>query len=255
MPLNKQAIAHRFDAASASYDEVASVQQQAAEFLVQQVRARWPEFYPLQVIDLGAGSGYVTHLLSAYFPTSQFILNDLSPQLLARAKLRFNDSVSVRYQCGDFDQLRVSGVDLAISNLALQWSGQLAETLRTSYLNSKRLAFSCLLDGTFKAWEQAFADCNLPSPVHAYWSQADYEQVLLALQPQAYSFATQTIGLEFANAQAVMRYLHQLGASLGRQTLSPADLKRVIKRHERPIQLTYQLFFAFLTRSDACDCL
>jgi malonyl-CoA O-methyltransferase len=249
------ALVRRFDAASGSYDRVASVQRQAANLLLQELRSRWPEFRPQKVLELGVGSGYLSQQLIHHFPESQFILNDCSTQMLAQTQQRFVEHAGIQYDCSDFDQMNGHTVDLTISNLALQWSAQLAQTLRTHYVSSKRFAFSGLLQGTFSEWDSLFKSCELPSPVHTYWSQADYERMVLALQPQDYAFATQTLTLSFENAQAVMHYLQQLGASLGQQRFSVAQLRQVIKQQKTPIQLTYHVFFAWLIRSHECESL
>ncbi len=249
MPINKHVLSTRFDAASASYDHVASVQQFAAEFLLRQLELNWPNFNPQSVLELGAGSGYLSELILARFPQSTLILNDLSAKMLDRAKSRLN-SAAITYVCGDFDELQFAEVDLLISNLALQWSTDLEKTLTKGYLSAKRFAFSGLLQGTFFEWDAVFKACQLPSPVHRYCTRREVETMLSALNPKDFFFATQTVRLSFENAHAIMRYLQNLGASLGQQALSVAELKRVIKQFQQPMQLTYQLFFALLVRRD-----
>ena len=250
MPVNKKLLTQRFDAACETYDEVAFVQRQAAVFLQQQLRTCWPDFYPQQVLDIGAGSGYLTECLLPHFPGSDFMLYDLSAKMLRCAQKRLNPAASITYHCNDFDHLKFHEVDLLVSNLALQWSAQLEDTLRAGYLTSKRFAFSGLLAGTFSTWDDLFKALSLPSPVRSYWSQAQWESVLLALKPQQHAFSTQTLTVCFDNAHAVMRYLHRLGAALGLQALSVAELRRVIKHQQAPIELNYHLFFGLLVRSE-----
>jgi len=250
MQIDKQVLSKRFNAASSTYDQVASAQRQAADFLVRQLRSVWPDFYPEHILELGSGSGYLTELLLAIFPNSRFTVNDLSAEMLALAEQRLSSMASIDFNCSDFDNTQFTQVDLSISNFALQWSADLENTLKINFLRSKRLAFCCLLDGTFAAWHGLFKTCNLPSPVRNYWSFTHFETVLSALDPKDYFFTTETLKLSFENAHSVMRYLQSLGASLGNHTYSVSQLRQVLKHQQGPIELTYQLFFAFLIRTN-----
>jgi trans-aconitate 2-methyltransferase len=83
----------------------------------------------LKVVDLGCGTGELTHQLTASLPGSDVTGLDSSPQMLEKAASY--SGPNLRFVQGD--QARLSGVwDLIFSNAALQWSEKHAALI--SYL-------------------------------------------------------------------------------------------------------------------------
>ena len=81
-------IQNSFNKASQSYDIVAYVQRQAAEYLVDkllELRIENPE----TILDLGTGTGYVAELLIKNFPSSSYMLNDIAHEMLEVCKSKF----------------------------------------------------------------------------------------------------------------------------------------------------------------------
>ncbi len=70
IPLKKK-IRNYFNKASNSYENVAYVQRQSAEFLVEKL-LEVNDIYPQTILDLGTGTGYIPELLIKYYPKSLF---------------------------------------------------------------------------------------------------------------------------------------------------------------------------------------
>ena len=86
----------------------------------------------LKVVDLGCGTGELTHQLAASLPGSDVTGLDSSPQMLDAARAAAYSGPNLRFMQGD--QAQLSGVwDLIFSNAALQWSEEHAELISTLY--------------------------------------------------------------------------------------------------------------------------
>jgi len=74
-----------------------------------------------KVLDLGAGTGLVTSLISQHYPRAEFTLYDLSNTMLEEARMRFlNCNTKVEYVAKDYSSEPINGqYDLIISALSI----------------------------------------------------------------------------------------------------------------------------------------
>jgi malonyl-CoA O-methyltransferase len=123
--LDTGAIAHNFSAAAATYDAHACFQQEAAVRLVE--RLDWFKLAPVNILDLGSGTGLLTELLKKRYPKANIIGVDiaLSMNTVARKKheAKFWERQKYHFICGDAHKLplKPNSFDLVISNCTLQW--------------------------------------------------------------------------------------------------------------------------------------
>ncbi|WP_339045228.1 methyltransferase domain-containing protein [Candidatus Mesenet endosymbiont of Agriotes lineatus] len=241
-------IQKNFNRASSSYDSVAFVQKKCAAKLVNILTNYFPEFHPQSILDLGAGTGYIPEILLKSFPKSKYALNDISLNMLTKAKKKLIEYEKIRFILGDMEVRNFGFYDLTISNLAFQWVNNLKDMIERAYKNSSVLAFSCPLDGTFDEWSKIFIELSLPVPTYQYPLKQELENHLLALKPEKYFFDSQEFILEFANASEFIKYLKNLGANQGSKVILPSDLKQVIKTYTDKINITYKVFFGILSK-------
>jgi trans-aconitate 2-methyltransferase len=81
--------------------------------LTTRIEADTPEL----VVDLGCGSGELTEALAARWPEALVRGIDSSPEMIARAPR----DRAVQFSIGAAEQLDATGVDVLVSNAALQW--------------------------------------------------------------------------------------------------------------------------------------
>jgi tRNA (cmo5U34)-methyltransferase len=95
-----------------SYDEIFRTAQELVPF---------EKSAPIQVLDLGAGTGLFSQHIFEKFPNASFILYDLAEKMLGVAKERFRASAGkFEYIVGDYRQLQVPHkFDLVISSLSI----------------------------------------------------------------------------------------------------------------------------------------
>ena len=75
---------------------------------------------PLNVLDLGTGTGLLTAMVAGTFPAARFHLTDISPAMLAQAQQRFTHTERITFALQDHLHLAFdSAYDLVISALSI----------------------------------------------------------------------------------------------------------------------------------------
>ncbi len=80
-----------------------------------------PPSVPIEVLDLGAGTGLLAALVAAAYPLARITLIDVAPAMLARARERFAaQSDRVRFVVADYAQMPLEGrYDAIVSALSI----------------------------------------------------------------------------------------------------------------------------------------
>ncbi len=246
MKLKKRQIQQKFNQASTTYDQVALVQRECAKKLVGHLTNFFPKFYPNTILDIGTGTGYIPELLLSTFSQSSFTLNDLSPEMLKKTKEKLGKNRKIDFIQGDMDNLNFGFKELVTSNFAMQWSSDLHNILARLHKKSDVLAFSCLLDGTFKEWGEIFEKCELPNPTFHYPIKKELENYILSLRPQKYFFDSKEFVLDFSSPLKFLKYLKELGANTGGQEIPIKDILRLLRNNLGGFSVTYNVFFALI---------
>lgn len=149
--VNKQAVAAAFGRAASGYTQHDELQRRCADLLLRQLARR--DF--AQVLDAGCGPGS----MSRYWREAGSVVTalDLSAGMLAQAQR--NDAAQ-HYLLGDIEALPLPDacVDLAWSNLAVQWCDDLRAAISELYRVARpggRVAFSTLLADSLPELNQA----------------------------------------------------------------------------------------------------
>ncbi|MGN0516871.1 class I SAM-dependent methyltransferase [Eubacterium sp.] len=75
---------------------------------------------PNWILDLGAGTGLLTSFWYREFPNSNYVLDDISLEMLDMAKKRFNDALNVDYVTDNYNEALPKGnFDAVISALSI----------------------------------------------------------------------------------------------------------------------------------------
>ena len=125
MSIDKALVAQRFAKAGQSYIEQAVVQKQISAQLFEYLKMYCPQSLP-SVLEIGCGSGNLTHLFHSYFQVDQLFLNDLYEDV----DQHFSTIENIAWLIGDIEQLTLpQSLDAVISSSALQWMTDLPTLL------------------------------------------------------------------------------------------------------------------------------
>ena len=239
----------RFNKASKSYDDVAWVQKDAAEFLVDTL-IKDQNFIPRAVLDVGTGTGYIPELLLEKFPKSSFYLNDIALEMLEVCKAKFAKTQNIYYLPGDMLELDADLYDCVISNLALQWSTDLQYAINFLHSKSSNIfAFSTLLDGTFEEWHNIINEYQ-STKILDYPKAEDLISLCNKLRRSGQNFECWLMDypLSFENPVSFMRYLKSLGASAPGNLVHLSNLKKLLKVEAQSLTVTYKIFFGIFRK-------
>lgn len=138
-----------FNKASGTYDEYSLTQQKVGANLIETLGLYTQTME--NIIDLGCGSGIVTEQLALQYRYNEFYAIDIADQLLLLANKRLTKYKILTLE-QDFDNLMNKEFNLMFANMSLQWSLDIAETIKKIaarlHVNGI-LAFSIPLSGTF----------------------------------------------------------------------------------------------------------
>ncbi|MFH1066544.1 MAG: methyltransferase domain-containing protein [bacterium] len=247
--MNKARVQKSFDRAAAHYEKYALVQKDAADFLANFVKEK-TLLHPQTILDIGAGTGFLTERLLNFFPRARYLLNDISPAMIASSKEKFRRLDNAAYFVGDAEQAAFpeKSYDLMISNLTFQWFENLEQGISRLWKKTKCLAFSTLLQGTFSEWERACQAADEPSGLHSYPSFQNLKAHCLQLNHRLVFFEYQTKKQIFKNPREFVRHLKRTGACVPHAEYRSSRLTPIFKALPNGIETNYEIFYALLLK-------
>jgi len=159
MNLYRQQIGRAF-AAAQDYDAHARVQRRVATALAERIAALRLPANP-RVLEIGCGTGFLTEALAERVGGGAWLVTDLSPAMLDRARHRLGARDGWRYAALDGEYGTPEGrFDLIVSSMTMQWFDDLpaaAARMLGWLVPGGTLAFTTLAAGTFAEWRAAHA--------------------------------------------------------------------------------------------------
>lgn len=263
--MDKDRVARNFSRAAPSYDAIAQFQLATCRRLLERldvIRAA-----PALCADLGSGTGAVTRALLARYPRSTTVQLDLSPDMLRAARPRWPWQRRRRQQvCADAESLplRAECLDLAASNLMLQWCNEPARVLEQVLLALKPgglLLFTTLGPATLMELRESWAAVDDRVHVNAF---VDVHAVGTELAGLGYAdmvLETERFTLTYAGGIELMRDLQQLGtgnanAGRNRSLTGKARMAAMLNHYEKfrsagRLPATYEVIYAHAWRPAA----
>lgn len=173
-------IKQSFNKAAQSYDAAAHVQKEAAELLFE--RLAFFNIEPTCILDMGAGTGFITQQLADHFSGAHVIASDIAINMLNVIKQYQKANLSC--SCADANKLPFAddSVDVIFSNLMLQWCDDLPTVFREwqRVLKPKGLLlFTSFGPDTLHELRASWASVNDKVHVNTFKDMHDLGDILL----------------------------------------------------------------------------
>ncbi|MEO6092945.1 MAG: methyltransferase domain-containing protein [Novosphingobium sp.] len=225
-PVHRRRIKQAFSAAS-DYDRHARVQRLVARQLAAQI-ADLPLPASPRILEIGCGTGFLTEALIGHGVAGEWLVTDISPEMVQRCRERVGDGEGRRFAVLDGEYGEPEGqFDLVCSSLAVQWFDcqETAHARMRQWLTSGgHCVVTTLGAGSFAEWRAAHAAEGLESGTPRFLPA---EQ--LAAQRIDHYVDRHETALDF------MRSLKEIGAHTAdrrHRPLPPQALRRVMRNFE-----------------------
>lgn len=251
----RRAIRRAFERAATSYDRAAFLQQEIARRLDEHLDGM--KIAPARVLDIGCGTGFGAGLLRARYPEATVIGLDIAESMLQEARHRHGARAGwrgllarLRGTAERFAPVRAdmrglplarACCDMAWSNLALQWTDDLAATFAEVHrvLRPEGLfLFASFGPDTLTELRAASADLDGYNHVNRFVDMHDVGDALVHAGFANPVMEMERVTLTYADLPALLRELKAIGADTvveGRRAglMGKATWRRLSANYER----------------------
>ena len=252
--LDDAGVRKSFDRASSAYEKSAVLQARVADELLE--RLDFFKFSPEVVVDLGSGTGRLTGELKRRYKRANVVALDIAPGMLREARKHMTFFRRFERVCADVRRLPFSdaSVDIATSNLMLQWCGDLDAAFREVRRVLKPdglFAFTTFGPDTLRELRTAWAAVDGYSHVNAFIDLHDIGDALVRAGLTEPVLDIERVTLTYPDVLSLMRDLKVIGAHnvtagrprglVGRGTLRRVEAAYEPARRAGLIPATYEI--------------
>ena len=232
-------------AAAPDYEGHARIQRDVARALAVRIAALDLPENP-RVLEIGCGTGFLTEALAEL--GGEWLVTDLSPEMLERCRSRLGDRAGRRFAAldGEYGRPEDGPFDLICSSLAVQWFDDAPAALSRMadwLAPGGHLMVTTLGPGSFIEWRAAHEAEGLVPGTPRFASVAAFGDRVHTVEHLAE---------HHADPLAFLRALKAIGAQTaesGHRPLSPPQLRRVMARFARSgCNVTYEVVTCHLHR-------
>lgn len=169
--IQQHQVRRAFGRAAPGYDQVARLQREMAENLLS--RLDYIRIQPERVLDVGAGTGWLTKELERKYPRARVMALDIAEPMLRQARKRGRWLKPIHCLCARTEAIPLAdaSLDMLISNAMLQWCAEpqavFAEWLRVLRPGGL-LLFTSFGPDTLRELAEAWAQVDALPHVHEF---------------------------------------------------------------------------------------
>jgi malonyl-CoA O-methyltransferase len=217
---DKRHVRNNFDRAAEHYDRAAVLQREVAARLLE--RLDYVLIQPETVLDVGAGTGYVSRGLASRYKKASIIDMDFSMSMLLQGvknipwyRRPFSKKLLL---CGDAEHLPLASesIDLLISSLTIQWCNDLQQTFaefRRVLKPGGLLMFTTFGPDTLKELRQSWASVDQQGHVSPFLDMHDIGDTLLSSGMAEPVMDMEHFTLTYQDVASLVKDLKDIGAT------------------------------------------
>lgn len=244
----KERILHCFNQAADTYDAFADVQANVAQRLAERLSAVQAN----TILEIGCGTGLLTHQLLPAFPHANWQLTDIAPAMVAACQQRFAAMPTMKIACMDGEALTVeTQFDLIVSSMAMHWFTQPEKSfaeIKNKLAPKGLFAFAMLGQQSLVEWRSICQQENLPSPTPIF---PDYVPLQTAFPD--FKLTTEIIPVRYPTLHAFLTRLKNIGATATHthyQSLPAGKLRAILRKYHREMTISYEVIYGNYQRHD-----
>ncbi|PRR84570.1 malonyl-ACP O-methyltransferase BioC [Clostridium vincentii] len=158
--IDKQQVILHFSKNASNYSQYAHVQKKMSDALIEFILENNKDTFKIKnILEIGCGTGYLTHSLIEIFPSAHITAVDIAPGMIDEIKSKITTN-AVDFICSDIEEMDLENTyDIIISNATFQWFNHIPITIKKLYnsLNPKGLlCFSTFGKDTFCELKECF---------------------------------------------------------------------------------------------------
>jgi len=215
--LNIQSSREFFDRIADRYDDHAALEREVCLRLLE--RTEFLRRSPLQILDLGCGTGLGSEQLKRKFRKAQLVGLDISRAMLSNARRRSSLMRPLKVVCGDIGALPFSHgtADMVFSNLASYWCTDLLamfSEIRRVLRPGGMLLFTTLGPASFAGLRDAWTAADENMQVQVFPDLLEVGDALMAAGFREPVMDMEIITLQYPSLGAMIEELEATGTSL-----------------------------------------
>lgn len=244
--IDKKQVRRAFSRAARDYDAAAVLQREVCQRMLE--RLDYIRLQPASILDAGSGTGWGTRQLTQRYPAAPIVALDMALGMLNVAREQsswwrklFSGNRQIQV-CADVEALPLAAgsMEMAWSNLALQWCNDLPGTFRELHRVLKMdglLMFSTFGPDTLKELRSVFHGVDGHNHVNRFIDMHDIGDMLVHSGFGEPVMDMEIITLTYADVKSVMQDLRGIGAhnaTAGRAQgmMGKAAWRQILERYE-----------------------
>ncbi len=123
------------------------------------------------IIELGCGTGFFSHILHKQLPHIALTLLDNCQNMLdnCRNNLNTNNNI-INYMLCDAEYTKIKNTSytlpIILSNMCMQWFKSIPKYIENNIQQCEYMAFTIPTEYSFKNWQEMHAELNIVCPLH-----------------------------------------------------------------------------------------
>lgn len=237
----KKSVIAGFNRGAKTYHQAADLQAEIANKLAEKIPAE-----PAQrILEIGCGTGLFSQHLVQSFPEANLYLTDIAEAMVKQCKTRFDQHGQIQFLCLDGEALpELPAFDLIASSMTLHWFENLTVNLQniTQKLNHNgRFIFSMLTAKSLQEWRSLCETLQVPFATPLFPVSENLQATFPNIRWQI-----EEVQVHYKNLHHFLSTLKLLGAiapRAGADRLSLQQLRRMMRRFQTPMMMTYEVAY------------